>query len=164
MSRALDDPLRPVPRPGSRVAARYRDGMATLFTRIIEGELPGTFVWKDEWCVAFLSIQPLRPGHTLVVPRQEVDHWLDCPAELREHLLDVSTAIGAGIQSVWEPEKVGLMIAGLEVPHLHIHLVPIWDVHDLDFARARAASREELEESADRLRSALTAAGHTPAR
>lgn len=137
--------------------------MATIFTRIIDGEIPGTFVWRDERCVAFLSIAPLREGHVLVVPRAEIDHWLDSPSDLRHHLLDVSAVIGEAIQTVWHPEKVGLMIAGLEVPHLHIHLVPIWDVHDLDFSRARPAEREDLETAAVRIRQALAAAGHTPA-
>jgi len=134
--------------------------MSTLFSRIIDGDLPGTFVWQDEHCVAFLSIEPLRAGHTLVVPRQEVDHWLDATGELRHHLMDVSAIIGEAIAAVWQPTKVGLMIAGLEVAHLHIHLVPIWEVEDLNFGRAHPANRDDLEEAADRLRSALEAAGH----
>jgi histidine triad (HIT) family protein len=134
--------------------------MPTVFTRIIDGELPATFVWKDDRCVAFLSIEPLRAGHTLVVPRQEIDHWLDCPAELRNHLMAVATILGQALQSEWDPEKIGLMIAGLEVPHLHLHLVPIWGVHDLDFARAAPAERQELEAAAARIIDALTAAGH----
>ena len=130
--------------------------MATIFTRIIDGEIPGTFVWEDDRCVAFLSINPLKPGHTLVVPRQEIDHWLDCPADLREHLMSVAQTIGRAIQAEWQPEKVGLMIAGLEVPHLHIHLVPIWGVSDLDFANAAASvSRDELQENAERIKQSL---------
>ena len=137
--------------------------MATIFTRIIEGEIPGTFVWKDDLCVAFLSIAPLRPGHTLVVPRQEVDHWLDCPADLRDHLMDVAATIGTALDSEWEPERVALLIVGLEVPHLHLHLVPIWDeVSDLDFSNATQASRGALEEAAGRILQALVAAGHEP--
>lgn len=137
--------------------------MATLFTRIIDGEIPGTFVWRDDQCVAFLTIAPLRDGHVLVVPREEIDHWLECPAPLRDHLMEIASVIGQAIQTVWGPDKVGLMIAGLEVPHLHLHLVPIWDVHDLDFSRARPAEREELEAAAERIRDALAAAGHEPA-
>lgn len=129
--------------------------MPTIFTRIIEGELPGTFVWRDDLCVAFLSINPLRAGHTLVVPVEEIEHWIDCPVELRDHLFGVSQTIGRALAEVWRPDKVGLMIAGLEVPHLHIHVVPIWGVHDLDFANARPAERDELEGSAGRIRTAL---------
>lgn len=134
--------------------------MPTIFTKIIEGEIPGTFVWKDEHCVAFMSINPLRAGHVLVVPREEIDHWLDCPSDLRNHLMSVCTAVGVAIQKVHDPTKVGLMIAGLEVPHLHIHLAPIDGVHDLDFANAATSvDRDELEEAAAALRYALTAMG-----
>lgn len=131
--------------------------MPTIFTRIIDGDLPGTFVWTDELCVAFLSINPLKPGHTLVVPREEIDHWLDCPTDLRNHLFEVAQNIGRVIDQAWNPERVGLIIAGLEVPHLHIHVVPIWGAHDLDFANAaRSITREELDDTADRIRSGLS--------
>ena len=127
--------------------------MATIFTKIIDGEIPGTFVWRDDRCVAFLSINPLTDGHTLVVPREEIDHWLDCPEDLRDHLVGVAHRVGRAIDQAWQPEKVGLMIAGLEVPHLHIHVAPIWGVSDLDFANAAASvSRDRLEENADRIR------------
>ena len=99
--------------------------MATIFTRIIDGELPGRFVWRDDLCVAFLSINPLNPGHTLVVPRQEVDHWLDLDDALAAHLTQVARRIGAAQMQAFAPERVGLMIAGLEVPHVHLHVVPI---------------------------------------
>lgn len=134
--------------------------MPTIFTKIIEGEIPGTFVWRDDLCVAFMSINPLRAGHVLVVPRDEVDHWLDCPSDLSDHLMAVSRSIGRALQQVYDPEKVGLMIAGLEVPHLHIHLVPIDGVHDLDFANAaRSVERADLEEQAASIRYVLTASG-----
>ncbi len=134
--------------------------MSTIFSKIIDGEIPGTFVWRDSECVAFMSINPLRTGHALVVPRLEVDHWLDCPPDLRDHLFGVAQAIGVAIQEVYFPEKVGLMIAGLEVPHLHIHLVPIDGVHDLDFANAAASvDREELEASAESIRHVLRRQG-----
>jgi len=133
--------------------------MATVFTRIIEGELPGAFVWQDDQAVAFLSINPLKPGHTLVVPRLEVDHWLDCPPELFDHLVSVARHIGRAIQAIWNPEKVGLMLAGLEVPHLHLHVSPIWSPHDLDFANAASSvDREELEANASRIRAELNGA------
>lgn len=134
--------------------------MTTVFTKIIDGEIPATFVWRDDRCVAFMSINPLRDGHVLVVPREELDHWLDCPKDLRDHLMDVAQAIGASLAEVYRPEKVGLMIAGLEVPHLHLHLVPMDTVHDLDFSRAAASvEREHLEAEAESIRAALAAAG-----
>jgi histidine triad (HIT) family protein len=130
--------------------------MPTVFTRIIDGEIPATFVWKDDRCVAFMSINPLRPGHTLVVSRKEIDHWLDCPGPLRDHLFEVAQRIGEAIQDGFAPTRVGLMIAGLEVPHLHIHVVPIDGVHDLDFANAAASvERDELEEAAETIRRRL---------
>ena len=110
--------------------------MASIFTRIINGELPGRFVWRDERAVAFLTIQPLKPGHTLVVPIEEVDHWLDLEPELTRHLFDISKQIGKAIDRAFEPEKVGLIIAGLEVSHVHLHVTPIHALQDLNFANA----------------------------
>jgi histidine triad (HIT) family protein len=134
--------------------------MTTIFTKIIEGEIPATFVWRDDRCVAFMSINPLRDGHVLVVPTAEIDHWLDCPSDVRDHLMEVSQAIGRAIQKVHNPAKVGLMIAGLEVPHLHIHVVPIDGVRDLDFANAAASvERDYLEEQAEAIRNALMTMG-----
>lgn len=134
--------------------------MATIFTRIIGGEIPGTFVWRDDRCVAFMSINPLRPGHTLVVPVEEVDDWLDCPDDLRDHLFAVAQTISRAIDKVHGPARIGVMIAGLEVPHLHIHLVPIDGVHDLDFANAAASvEREKLEEEASSIRYVLRQMG-----
>ena len=130
--------------------------MPTIFTRIIDGEIPGTFVWKDDECVAFMSINPLRSGHTLVVPRLEIDHWIDCPVDLRTHLFDVAQTIGQAIDKVYGAERVGMMIAGLEVPHLHIHLVPMDGVNDLDFTNAAdSVHRGELEDSASAIRNVL---------
>jgi histidine triad (HIT) family protein len=105
----------------------------TIFSRIIAGELPARFVWKDELCVVFLSNRPLRPGHALVVPRAEIDHWLDLETRLLDHLFETAQAIGKAQMSAFKPARIGVMLAGLEVPHCHIHVVPIRGVHDLDF-------------------------------
>ncbi len=135
--------------------------MPTLFTRIIRGEIPGRFVWRDAHCVAFLTIAPLRPGHALVVPIREVDHWLDLTPEEAAHLTGVSQKIGRAIQAAFSPVKVGLMIAGLEVNHVHLHLVPIHELRDLDFARAeKNPAPAAMDEAAEKLRAALRAAGH----
>ena len=107
--------------------------MPTIFSRIIDGELPGRFVWKDESCVVFLSNRPLRPGHALVVPRAEVDHWIDLEAGLLAHLTETAQAVGKAQLAGFKPVRIGMMVAGLEVPHCHIHVVPIRGVHDLDF-------------------------------
>jgi histidine triad (HIT) family protein len=105
----------------------------TIFSRIIAGELPANFVWKDELGVGFLSNRPLKPGHTLVVPRQEIDHWLDLDPPLLSHLISVAQIIGTAQMAAFKPARIGLVLVGLEVPHVHFHVVPISDVHDLDF-------------------------------
>ncbi len=137
--------------------------MASVFTMIINGDLPGRFVWRDERCVAFLTIVPLTPGHTIVVPREEVDHWLDLDADLLAHLTSVSQSIGKALQHAFDPVKVGVIVAGLEVPHTHIHLVPIRDeIRDLDFANAEQnPDPAELDRNAERIRESLRELGYS---
>ncbi len=130
--------------------------MPSIFSRIISGELPGHFVHQDERCAAFLSIAPLQPGHTLVVPIDEVDEWTDADPGLLGHLMTVARNVGRAQHRVYRPVKVGLMIAGLEVPHLHLHVVPIATVNDLDFSNAdSSATTEQLAAEAEKLRTAL---------
>lgn len=134
--------------------------MPSVFTRIFNRELPARFVHEDDRCGAFLSIAPLRPGHALVVPKVEIDHWLDLEPDLVAHLMKVAQTIGRAQMLVFAPTRVGLMIAGLEVPHVHVHVVPIEGVHDLDFANADArASAASLDEAAGKLREALAQLG-----
>lgn len=135
-------------------------GVATVFTRVIEGELPARFVWRDDRCVAFLSINPLAAGHVLVVPRQEVDHWTDALPDLLAHLVRTAQVIGQALHGEFGRARVGLSIVGLEVPHLHLHVVPIDSFADLDFANADPAPDEaHLDGVADRIRGALRAMG-----
>ncbi len=130
--------------------------MASVFTRIIAGELPAHFVWQDERCVAFLSINPLRPGHTLVVPRAEVDHWIDLDDETLSALMGVARTIARAQQAAYRPTRVGLLIAGLEVPHVHVHVSPIDGMHDMDFANAGPNPGDEaLSAEAARIRAVL---------
>jgi diadenosine tetraphosphate (Ap4A) HIT family hydrolase len=130
--------------------------MATLFTRIINREIPGRFVYEDAQCVAFLTVAPIRPGHTLVVPREEIDHWLDVPPALTAHLFQTAQVVGRAIQRAFPCEKVGLMIAGLEVPHTHLHLVPVNAISDMDFAKQDARTpAADLDEAAEKIRAAL---------
>lgn len=141
--------------------------MSTVFTKIIDGDLPGRFVWADELAVGFLSINPLAPGHTLVVPRAEVDHWVDADPALLGHLTSVAHAIGAAVQTVFAPPRVGLVVAGFEVPHLHLHVFPAADMAAFDFANAApAVDAAEQDGHRDALRAALRDAGlgaHVPA-
>jgi diadenosine tetraphosphate (Ap4A) HIT family hydrolase len=129
--------------------------MATVFTRIINGELPGRFVYTDDLVVAFLSIMPLTAGHTLVVPRQEVDEWTDADESLLHHCMDVARRIGNAAKQAFGAPRAGLVIAGLEVPHLHVHVFPVWSLEDFSFALASPATDTDLDEAAARLRTAL---------
>ena len=138
--------------------------MASIFTRIIRGELPARFVWQDKLCVAFLSISPLRPGHTLVVPRAEVDHWLDAEPDLLAHVMQTAQVIGKAQMVAFRPNRIGMMIAGLEVPHLHVHVVPIRGVHDLDFSNQdRNPDPDEMDRAAAAIRTELRALGFAEA-
>jgi len=135
--------------------------MPTIFTRIIDGEIPGAFVWRDDLCVAFMSINPMAHGHTLVVPIEEVDHWVDADAALVAHLFEVTRHIARAQAQAFAPERVGVIIAGYEVPHTHIHVVPTNDMAELSFANAAASvERAELDRAASALRAALGDAGH----
>ena len=130
--------------------------MPTVFTRIIDGEITGTFVWRDPECVGFLSINPVQPGHTLVVPKEEVDLWTDLQPTLAAHLMVVAQTIGRAQQATYGPLRVGLLIAGLEVPHTHLHVIPInAGEADLHLDRAGNASPDELAAEAERIRGAL---------
>ncbi|HKR52000.1 MAG TPA: HIT family protein [Pseudonocardiaceae bacterium] len=136
--------------------------MPTLFSRIIQGEIPGRFVWNDERCVAFLTIAPLRPGHALVVPRDEVDEWTDADDDLVAQLMVVAKQIGAAQKIAFDAPRAGILIAGFEVPHLHLHVFPSWGIDDFDFGRAdRDPDPAELDAAADALRTALRKAGHS---
>lgn len=134
--------------------------MPTIFSRIIDGELPGRFVWRDDTSVAFLSINPIRPGHTLVVPRAEVNHWIDLDATIAAHVVAVAQQIGRAQQRAFHPARVGLVVAGLEVPHVHLHVVPIDAERDLHFENADLSpDPAALDAAADAIRAALREQG-----
>ena len=134
--------------------------MPSIFTRIIEGELPGAFVWNDDTVVAFLSIAPMMPGHTLVVPRQEVDHWIDLDPDLAAHLFEVAQWIGKAQDAEWHPRRVGVLIVGEEVPHTHLHVVPINSPNELTFAHADASpAAGSIDDAAQRIRARLRELG-----
>lgn len=135
--------------------------MPTLFTSIIQGDIPGRFVWRDDRAVVFLTIAPIRPGHALVVPIEEVDHWIDLDPDLAAHLMTVAREVGRAQEAAFGPERIGLIIAGLEVPHTHLHLVPIDSESDLSFSRAdHSPDPAALDDAAERLRAALREQGH----
>lgn len=130
--------------------------MTTLFTRIINGEIPGTFVHRDDVCVAFMTINPITDGHLLVVPIAEVDHWIDLDDAVSEHLFAVSKRISRALAAVFDCERIGMIIAGYEVDHCHIHLIPTRSMADLDFRNAATSvPRSTLEASASLISEAL---------
>lgn len=141
--------------------------MSTVFSKVISGELPGRFVWQDELCVGFLSIAPLAYGHTLVVPRTEVDRWTDADSELMAHLTTVAQRIGKAQVETFGSARAGLVVAGYEVPHLHLHVWPSNSLADFDFSKAmQDPDPAQMDESAEKLRVALRLMGdaeHVPA-
>ena len=130
--------------------------MATLFTKIINGEIPCYKVAETEHCFAFLDIKPLAKGHTLVIPKLEVDYYFELP---NDHFIELnlfSKQLAAAIKKVVPCIKVGVSVIGLEVPHAHLHLVPLNQIGDLNFSLPRKEfSIEEYTETAAAIRSAL---------
>lgn len=137
--------------------------MSTLFTKIINGgEIPGRFVWKDEDVVAFLTISPITQGHTLVVPREEVDSWTQASPELLAKVMDVAQRIGKVQEALFDAKRVGVLMEGFEVDHLHVHVWPAYstadfEIHNVDHNPPDPAV---MEATAVKLRAALREAGH----
>lgn len=130
--------------------------MASIFTKIINRELPGRFVYEDDDVVAFLTIEPMTPGHTLVVPRAEIDHWQGVDAEVFGQVMSVSQLIGRAVTTAFQAERAGLIIAGLEVPHLHVHVFPTRSLSDFGFANVdRNPSPDSLDDAQARIKAAL---------
>lgn len=135
--------------------------MASIFTRIIAGEIPGRLVWNDDRCVVMVDIRPLHRGHCLVIPKVEIDQWTDLDAPTASHLMEVAREIGRAQRETFRCERIGLMIAGFEVPHTHLHVVPMDSMADLDFRNADpSVDAAELDRVADELRAALRNRGH----
>jgi histidine triad (HIT) family protein len=109
--------------------------MASIFSKIVTGEIPCYKVAEDEHCLAFLDINPLSVGHTLIIPKKEVDYLFNLDSELYSHLLLFARKVAKAIGKEIECKKVGMAVIGLEVPHAHIHLVPINEVYDIDFKK-----------------------------
>ena len=134
--------------------------MATLFESIIAGDVPGRFVWADDQCVAFATIEPTSPGHVLVVPRCPYPKWTDAPAPVAAHLASVAQAIGAAQEDAFGVPRAGMAIAGFDVPHLHLHVIPLRDHTDILLSKGAPASPAELDEAVAVLRAALVSRGN----
>lgn len=145
----------------SAIIAGSIRAMASIFTKIIDGELPGRFVWKDDICVAFLTIAPVTDGHTLVVPRAEVDRWTDLDPEEFAHIMKVAQIVGGGVMDAFDAPRAGELIAGFEVPHTHVHVFPAWDMGGFDLSKADSdASAASMDSAAEAIRAALRERGH----
>lgn len=131
--------------------------MATVFTKIINGEIPGRFVYEDDDVVAFLTIAPMTQGHTLVVPRAEIDQWQDVDAPEFNRVMGIAQLIGKAVCKAFDVERAGVIIAGLEVPHLHVHVFPARNLSDFGFANVdHNPSPESLDEAQAKINAALS--------
>jgi histidine triad (HIT) family protein len=119
----------------------------TIFTRIINGEIPSYRIAEDDFFLAFLDINPLREGHTLVIPKTETDHFFDLDENYLSRILVFAKPVAQAIEKSFRCNRCGLAVVGLEVPHAHLHLIPINGVHDMDFKNPK------LKLSAEQFRS-----------
>lgn len=135
--------------------------MSTLFTRILNGEIPGRFVWREPDVSAFLTTGPLADGHTLVVPTEEVDRWTDASPETLARVMEVARRIGAVQVNVFDAARAGLIVAGYEINHLHVHVWPSRSMAEFNFATAdQNPDPAVLDANAEKLREGLRAAGY----
>ncbi len=131
--------------------------MPTIFTRIIQGEIPCHKIAETSNCFAFLDIRPLAKGHTLVIPKTEVDYFFDLPQDIIHEIMDLSRKIAVAIKEVVPCTKVGISVIGLEVPHAHLHLVPIAAIGDMNFSKEKMSlSDNEMAELATQIRSRVS--------
>lgn len=119
--------------------------MASVFTKIIHGELPCYKIYEDDKVLSFLTVEPIHLGHTLVICKEEINHWTEVPQDTYMHLHVISQRVGKAILKATGSPRVGQMVAGFEVPHYHLHLIPAWSIPDLDFKKAQKRSDEDMK-------------------
>jgi histidine triad (HIT) family protein len=129
--------------------------MSSIFTRIVRGEIPCAKLYEDDRWLAFLDVRPMAKGHALLIPKQETDYIFDLKDDLLSEMMTVAKPIAKAIEAVVPCQRIGLMVAGLEVPHCHLHLVPIQSIGDLNFANATPAEPESLQALAAEIRKNL---------
>jgi histidine triad (HIT) family protein len=127
----------------------------SIFSRIVAGEIPAHKLREDDRFLAFLDVRPIRAGHALVIPKQEIDQLFDLPDDLLAEILVFARPVANAIREETGAARVGVAVVGVEVPHAHVHLVPLDDVNDIDFRRARAADQDDLADMAQRLRARI---------
>lgn len=133
--------------------------MSTVFSKIIAGDIPGRIVYQDDTVAAFLTIEPVAYGHTLIVPVEEIDKWTDIPSELWAHMNDVAQQIGRVIVDEFNAERAGYLIAGFEVPHAHIHVFPANDMSGYTLSTAMRNDETDpakMDAAAETIRRGLT--------
>ncbi|MFA8451735.1 MAG: HIT family protein [Bacteroidales bacterium] len=130
--------------------------MATIFSKIVNGEIPSYKIAENDLFYAFLDINPLAKGHTLVIPKKEIDYILNIEDELYAGLFSFAKKVGKSIEEVIECKRIGITVIGLEVPHAHIHLIPINTIYDMDFKKDKLQlTNEEFEKIASNIQAAF---------
>ena len=119
--------------------------MASLFTKIIRGEIPSYKIYEDEYTYAFLDINPINLGHTLIVPKVEHDHFLDVPEPHYSAVFKAAVPIGCAVMKATGCKRIGSVVLGFDVPHFHYHLLPLWDSSDISFRKAKPREGHEME-------------------
>lgn len=133
--------------------------MSTIFESIMARQIPGEFIWEDSECVVILTIEPVSPGHALVIPREPISSWTDLPTALLHHIMDVAQHIGNAQIEAFHAPRSAVVVAGFEVPHTHIHVIPAHTEMDCLLSQATKAEAQDLAAAADLLRDALRSAG-----
>jgi len=130
--------------------------MAGIFSKIVKGEIPSYKIYEDDKYYAFLDINPLKEGHTLVIPKEETDYLFDLEDDLLGGMMVFAKKVALAIDQCIECKRVGVAVLGLEVPHAHIHLVPLNDLHDIEFSKPKMKFSEmELRATAERISNAI---------
>jgi diadenosine tetraphosphate (Ap4A) HIT family hydrolase len=127
----------------------------SVFTRIINGEISGDFVYRDDLCVALLTTEPIAPGHTVIIPIQQIDDWWKLPDSLLAHLMQVSKQVSNALLATYDVERIGVMVAGFQVPHAHLHLVPASNMNDLDLRNGKSSTPDLLASEALKIKQHL---------
>jgi histidine triad (HIT) family protein len=126
-----------------------------IFCKIIAGEIPGTKIWEDEDFLAFLDINPMNPGHTLLIPKRHQEYLFEVEEPLYSKIFDAAKKLSGPIKRAMGAKRIGVVVEGFLVPHVHIHLVPLHSGGELSFGRSKKATPEELQETAEKIKNEM---------